>query len=67
MKSLLAFAVVSAVGMAALWSIWSGSAQTGASYQERHAAADLESLPVSEIEDQTFVFTRKEPGAELGR
>jgi len=51
MKSLLAFAMVSAVGMAALWSIWSGFAQTGASYQARHAAANLESLPVSEIEE----------------
>jgi hypothetical protein len=66
MKSLVAFATVSAVAIAASWSILSGLGQTEVTYQDRHATPS-ESLPVREIHDRTFVFTPHEPGADSHR
>ena len=57
MKSITTVVAVSLIAALA-WSTWSTSLPTDAnSVQDPHALADLQNLPVDQIDDQTFVFT----------
>jgi len=64
MKSIAAMVVVSIIAGIALWSTWSTSMPTQMIALDQYAQAHLGILPIDDIDDQTFVFTAKEPGTE---
>ena len=64
MKPIAAMVVMLVIVVIALWSTWSTSMPAQKTSLDQYALAHLGILPIDEIDDQTFVFTAKEPGAE---
>jgi hypothetical protein len=65
MKVIAAMIVALVVTALALRSTSSTRTQTDmTSFQEQHRLAQVNALPVSDIEDLTFVFTPMQPGSE---